>query len=56
MNKVFADEHAALSGILRDGQTITALPGAAFFSCADSFAMIRGGYIDPSILGALEVS
>jgi 3-oxoacid CoA-transferase len=37
-------------------QTITARPGAAFFSSADSFAMIRGGHIDLSILGAFEVA
>ena len=37
-------------------QTITALPGSAFFSSADSFAMIRGGHIDLSILGGLEVA
>jgi 3-oxoacid CoA-transferase subunit B len=37
-------------------QTITALPKTSFFSSADSFAMIRGGHIDLSILGAMEVS
>ena len=37
-------------------QTITSLPDSSYFSSADSFAMIRGGHIDLSILGALEVS
>jgi 3-oxoacid CoA-transferase subunit B len=37
-------------------QTITEIPGSSFFSSADSFAMIRGGHIDLSILGAMEVS
>ncbi|MBM3345627.1 MAG: 3-oxoacid CoA-transferase subunit A, partial [Betaproteobacteria bacterium] len=37
-------------------QTVTSLPGSSFFSSADSFAMIRGGHIDLSILGGLEVA
>jgi 3-oxoacid CoA-transferase subunit B len=37
-------------------QTITQLPKTSFFSSADSFAMIRGGHINLSILGAMEVS
>jgi 3-oxoacid CoA-transferase subunit B len=37
-------------------QTITALPKTSYFSSADSFGMIRGGHIDLSILGAMEVS
>ena len=37
-------------------QTISELPGSSFFSSADSFAMIRGGHIDLSILGAMQVA
>ncbi|MCU0689344.1 MAG: CoA transferase subunit B [Phycisphaerales bacterium] len=37
-------------------QTITARAGASFFSSAESFAMIRGGHVDISILGAMQIS
>jgi len=37
-------------------QTITQLPGSSYFSSAESFAMIRGGHIDLSVLGGMEVS
>ena len=37
-------------------QTISELPNSAYFSSADSFAMIRGGHIDLTVLGAMEVS
>jgi 3-oxoacid CoA-transferase subunit B len=37
-------------------QTVTRLPESSFFSSADSFAMVRGGHIDLSVLGAMEVA
>jgi 3-oxoacid CoA-transferase subunit B len=37
-------------------QTVSEIPGSVYFNSADSFAMIRGGHVDISILGAMEVS
>jgi len=53
----FPQEHEVDPDLVNAGkQTITELPQTSYFSSADSFAMIRGGHIDLSILGAMEVS
>ncbi len=53
----FPTEDAVDPDLINAGkQTITTIPGSSFFSSADSFGMIRGGHIDLSILGGLEVA
>ena len=52
----FPTEDAIDPDLINAGkQTVTAVKGASFFSSAESFAMIRGGHVDLTVLGAFEV-
>ena len=52
---VSAQSEIILISSMRGRKIVTELPGTSYFSSADSFAMVRGGHINMTVLGALEV-